>query len=121
MVDKIYKDEDKFSGTGDNFTSKVTIFHNKCRRVALPSNVYIYSASIILFGQAQTHYYTNRGDSSTFKQFYTNMEIFFESSEWQRLNLTKWQTISLTEIISANPTLSTTEYLQKLCTELNTL
>ena len=49
------------------------------------------------------------------------MQIFFEDPKWQYFNLTKWQIISLTKIISANPTLSTTECLQKLCTKLNNL
>ncbi len=119
MLDKIYKDEDKFSGTGDNFNFKVTIFYDKCRRVGLPPNAYIYGASIMLSGQAQTHFYANRGDTSTFDQFCTNMQFFFEGLEWQRLNLTKWQTLSLIDIISANPTLSTIECLRKLYTKLN--
>lgn len=41
MLDKIYKDNNKFDGTGDNFNFKVTIFLNKFRQVDLPENVYI--------------------------------------------------------------------------------
>ena len=78
MLDKVYKDEDKFSGTGDNFNFKVTIFYNKCRQIGLPPNVYIQGASIMLFGQAQTHYYANCNDTFTFNQFCTNMQLFFE-------------------------------------------
>ncbi len=121
MLDKIYKDEDKFGGTGDNLNFKVTIFYDKCRRVSLPPNAYIHGASIMLLGQAQTYYYANRGNTSTFDQFCINMQSSFEGPEWQRFNLTKWQTISLTDIISANPTLSTTECVRKLCTELETI
>lgn len=89
MLDKIYKDEDKFSGTGDNFNFKVTIFDDKCRRVRLPPNVYIYGASIMLSGQAQTHFYVNCGDTSIFDQFCINMQLVFEGPKWQRLNSTK--------------------------------
>ena len=121
LLDKIYKDEDKFSSTGDNFNFKVTIFYDKCSRVGLPPNAYIHGASIMLSGQAQTYYYANCGNASTFDQFYINMQLFFESPEWQRLNLSKWQTISLTDMISTNPTLSTTECLRKLYTELDTI
>ena len=74
----------------------------------------------MLSGQAQTFYYANRGDTDTFDNFSVKMKLFFEGPEWERLNLTKWQTISLTDIISANPTLSTTDCLRNLCTELNT-
>ena len=56
MLDKIYKDEDKFSGTGDNFNFKVTIFYNKYRQVGLPPNAYIYGTSIMLSGQVQMHF-----------------------------------------------------------------
>ena len=54
MLDKIYKDDDKFGGTGDNFSFKVTIFLDKCRRVGFPEDAYIQGASIMLSGQAQT-------------------------------------------------------------------
>ena len=52
MLDKIYKDEDKFSGIGDNFNFKVKIFHDKDRQVGLPSDVYINGALSMLSGQA---------------------------------------------------------------------
>lgn len=55
MFDKIYKDENKFSSIGNNFKFKIRIFFNKCRQVGLPPNVYIYDASIMLYGQAQTY------------------------------------------------------------------
>lgn len=73
MLGKIYKDEDKFSGTGDNFNFKVTFFYNKYRQVGLSPNVYIYGTSIMLSSQAQMHYYANHGDTSTFDQFCTNI------------------------------------------------
>lgn len=121
MLNKIYKDDDKFGGTDDNFSFKATIFLDKCRRVGLPEDAYIQGASIMLSGQAQTYYYANRGNNSTFDQFCSNMQSFFEGPEWQRFNPTKWQTISLNNIISANPTLSTIECVRKLCTELDTI
>ena len=121
MLDKIYKDKNKFSGTSDNFNFKVTIFYNKCRQVKLPSNAYIYGAFIMLSGQAQTRFYANCGDTSTFDQFWTNMQLFFKGPKWQCLNLTKWQTLSLTDITLANPTLSTTKYFQTPYTKLNTI
>lgn len=41
MLDKIYKDDDKFGGMGDNFSYKVTIFFDKCRQVCFPKDAYI--------------------------------------------------------------------------------
>ena len=78
MLDKICKDEDKFSSTSDNFNFKVTIFYNKYRQVGLPPNAYIYVVFIMLFGQAQTHFYAYFGNTSDFDQFCTNIQLFFE-------------------------------------------
>lgn len=52
MLDKIYKDKDKFSSMGDNFNFKVRIFHHKYRLVGLPPNANNYGASIMQSGQA---------------------------------------------------------------------
>ena len=121
QLDKIYKSEDKFSGTGDNFAFKLTIYYNKCRLVGLPPEAYIQGASIMLSGQAQNHYYANRGDAASFEEFCRKMQLFFEGPEWQRLNLAKWQTVSLNDTIAANPTLNTAECLRKMYTEIDTI
>lgn len=47
MLDKIYKDDNKFDGIGDNFSFKVSIFHNKCGQVDLPEDIYIQNAFIM--------------------------------------------------------------------------
>ena len=75
----------------------------------------------MLSGQAQTYYYANRGNASTFDQFCIIMQLFFKGPKWQRLNLTKWQTMNLTDMISTNPILSTTKCLCKLYTKLDTI
>lgn len=66
MLDKIYKDENKLSNMDDNFNFKVAIFYNKCKRVRLLVDVYIYDTLIMLSGQTQMHYYANHNDTSTF-------------------------------------------------------
>ena len=73
MLDKIYKNKDKFSSIDDNFNFKVTIFYNKYWWVGLLSNVYIHSAFIILSSQTQIHFYANYDNISIFDQFCTNM------------------------------------------------
>ena len=50
MLNKIYKDENKFCGKGDNLNLKVTILHNKYRWVGLPIDTYIYGTFIMLSG-----------------------------------------------------------------------
>ena len=52
ILDKIYKDKDKFSSIGNNFNFKVTIFYDKYRQVRLLLNAYIYNVLIMLFDQA---------------------------------------------------------------------
>lgn len=111
--------EDKFGDTGDNFRFKIIIFYDKCMRAGLPPIAYIQGASIMLSGQALFHYYENKGAISSWEEFCMEMQLFFEGPEWQRLILTKWQTINLADVISANPTLSTIECIRKLCTELS--
>ncbi len=121
ILDEIYKEEDKFSDTGDNFDFKILIFQDKCRRAGLPEHAYIQGASIMLSGRALSHYYANQIEFGySFDHFCTSMRSFFEGPEWQRCNLNKWQTINIGAIIAANPTLSMSQCLDKLCTELNT-
>lgn len=57
--------------------------------------------------------------TSTFEQVCHDKRNFFEGPEWQRFNLTKWQPSSHSGVNSSNPTLSTTECLRKMCTELD--
>lgn len=52
MLDKIYKNDDTFSGTGNNFNFKVIIFYDKCRQIRLLIDAYIHDALIMLFSQA---------------------------------------------------------------------
>ena len=119
QLDKLYKNEDKFGGTGDNFTFKLSIFYDKCQLVGLPPDAYLEGASVMLTGQAQTHFYANRESIVSFDDFCRKIRLFFEGPEWERLNLIKWQTVSLADTIAANPTLSTTECLRKMCTEID--
>ena len=79
MLDKIYKEEYKFSGISDNFNFKVKIFYDECKQLGLPPNTYIYDTSIMLSGQAQTHYYANCGNISTFDQFCSNMQFWLRA------------------------------------------
>ena len=73
IVEKIHTNDDKFSSIGDNFSFKVKIFLDKCRRVDLPEDAYIQATSIMVSGQAQTYYYANCSNNSMFDQFCSNM------------------------------------------------
>ena len=73
MLKKIYKNDDKFCGTGDKFKFEVTIFSDKCRQVNLLIESYIKKVFIILLGKIKTDYYANYGNTYNFDQFYLNM------------------------------------------------
>jgi hypothetical protein len=59
LLDKIYRNDDKFDEIDDNFEFKLMIFQNKCRRVDLFQEAYIQDAFIMLIEQTQTHFYAN--------------------------------------------------------------
>ncbi len=69
QLDKLYKNEDKFDGNGDNFTIELSVFYNKCQLVGLLSNAYFESASNMLTGKAQTHFHSNRDSTMSFDDF----------------------------------------------------
>lgn len=75
----------------------------------------------MLTGQTQTHFYTNRDSITSIEDFCQKIRLFFKNPKWECLNLIKWQTVSLADTIAANPTLSTTECLCKICTEIDKL
>lgn len=89
MLNKIYKDDDKFGGLDDNLSFKVTIFYTKYRQVGFSKDTYIQDMSIILWSQLQTYYYANHDNNFIFDPFYSNIQSFFESFKWQCFNLTK--------------------------------
>lgn len=76
MLDKIYKDDNKFCDIGDNFNFKFIILFNKCRQVGLPKDAYIQVASIMLLGQASIYYYANYGNNSIFAYFVLTCSYF---------------------------------------------
>jgi hypothetical protein len=119
QLNKIYKNDEKFKSTDDNFEFKLKIFFNKCKRVELSSHAYIEEIAFMLASQTLFHFYVNEYENITFDKFRVDMKTFFEEFEWKRLNLTKWQFIHIDNIIVANSNLSLIECFQKLCTDLN--
>ena len=119
QLDKLYKNDDKFGGTGDNFTFRLSVFYDKCQLVGLPLNAYLESASVMLTGQAKTHLYANRDSIITLDDFCRMIRLFFEGQDWEPLNLIKCQTVSLADTIAVNRTPSTIESVCKMCTKID--
>ena len=59
---------------------KLSIFHDKCRFVDLPSDAYLEGISIMLTSQAQTHVYANHDSITLFEDFSQKIKLFFEDS-----------------------------------------
>ncbi len=120
-LSKIYRDEDRFSDSENNFDFKLLIFFDRYSQVNLSKHAYLKAVSIMLSDQTLTYYYSNKVIYLIFDDFCTSMRTYFEDSEWQRSNLDKWQTLSLENVIAVNSNVSLTECLRKLCAKMNTI
>ncbi len=89
LLEKIYKNNDKFDIIDDNFDFKIMIYYNKCKRVDLFSSVYDKNALIMFRDQTLTYFYINRHAFELFNDFCINIKNFFESLELQRFNFAK--------------------------------
>jgi hypothetical protein len=81
QLDKIYKNDEKFKNTDDNFEFKLKIFINKCKRVELSSHAYLKEVASMLASRALFHFYVNEYENITFDKFCVDMKRFFEESE----------------------------------------
>jgi hypothetical protein len=97
------------------------IFYDKCNVIKLFEHVYMQIALIMLEERALNHFYSNRMYAMTFLQFCINMKRYFEEKKWQRYNLNKWHFMHIRDIISTNSFLFLSDYLQKLCDDINIL
>jgi hypothetical protein len=96
------------------------IFYNKYKRVELSSHAYIQNVFIMFLNQTLIYYYSNQLQlNHDFFDFCINIKNAFESSEWQRRNLIKWQIINFLNVVAVNQNASLFECFQKMCLEMN--
>ncbi len=81
QLDKIYKNDEKFKNTDDNFDFKLKIFINKCKRVELSSYAYLKEIAFMLANRTLFHFYVNEYENITFDKFRVDMKRFFEEFE----------------------------------------
>ncbi len=79
QLDKIYKNDEKFKSTDDNFEFKLKIFINKCKRVELSSHAYLKEIAFMLASRALSHFYVNEYENITFDKFCVDMKKFFKN------------------------------------------
>ena len=81
QLDKLYKEENKFSETSDNFDFKLTIFHDKCRLADLSSTIYIQDVESMLIDEALAEFYAAKYQKRDYDDFIKEMRDFYEESE----------------------------------------
>jgi hypothetical protein len=81
QLNKIYKNDEKFKSTDDNFDFKLKIFVNKCKRVELLAHAYLKEIAFMLANRTLSHFYVNEYENIIFDQFRIDMKKFFEESE----------------------------------------
>jgi hypothetical protein len=81
QLNKIYKNDEKFKNTNDNFEFKSKIFFNKCKRVELSSHAYIEEIAFMLTSQTLFYFYVNEYENITFDKFRVDIKTFFEKFE----------------------------------------
>ena len=100
---------------------KLSIFYDKCYRADISKETYHLTVGIMLSDFAQFYYFINRSTMAIWNEFIVSLKKIFENLEWKRMNIIRWQTINLNEIIAVNFILSTFEYFIKLITEIDLL
>jgi hypothetical protein len=120
-LNKLYKNEEKFEDTENNFNFKLTIYLDKFKFADLSEHAYEKDVSLMLTSETLTYYYVNKHNFITFNDFCTSMRLYFEDSQWQSHNLDKWHNIIIENFIAINSNVSLTECLRKVCSQMNTI
>lgn len=120
---KLYTEEKKYGGDGDSFDYKYNIFIDLCEKAELPRDAYFNAFSIMLKGAALKHYYTTCKTDTRMTQLADlcySVRNTFEGAEYKRSMLTKWNALSLRQMVSKNTDKDIETCLQLLVEELRT-
>jgi hypothetical protein len=118
-LNKLYKNEEKFESTKNNFDFKLTIYLDKCKYADLSKHAYEKNVLLMLTNETLTYYYANKNNFITFNDFCISMRLYFESSEWRDQNLDKWHIITFENVVAINSNASLIECLHKMCSQMN--
>lgn len=81
QLNKLYKKENKFSETNDNFDFKLIIFHNKCRLISLSQTAYIQDVESMLIDEAFAQFYAAKYQKRNYDDFLKKIRDFYKKSE----------------------------------------
>ena len=81
----MYTNEERYSSENDNFTYKLTIFHDICARADVPQEAKSKAFPTMLKGLALDYYYSNLGmnGSLAFDEICYAMRSYFEGAEYR--------------------------------------
>ena len=99
------------------FDYKYGIFIDLCEKAELPKEMYFKAFSIMLKGAALKHYYTTCKSNPRMTQLADlcySIRNTFEGPEYKRSMLTKWNELSLHQIIEKNSDKDIETCLQKI-------
>lgn len=120
---KMYTEENKYGGNGDNFDFKLTIFHDLCDRADVPDVAKAKAFPTMLKDLAIDFFYANNATqrNSSFEVMCDSIRAYFEGPEYKRGILTRWNETSLKSVMDSNDGKTTTDCLQLLVTTLRHL
>lgn len=122
---KMYTDEDRYSGQpDDSFDYKFGVFTHNCEKAAIPQEARGLAFDTMLTGLAKDYYFKvcrQQPNSKDLGQLCQAIRRRFETSERGRLNLLRWESLTLNEIVTQNEGKSTAQCLDILIKEMTTL
>ncbi|KAI1005023.1 hypothetical protein K3495_g3196 [Podosphaera aphanis] len=120
-MEKIYTEEQKYSGTNDSFDFKMRIFYDICNRADVPHEAYLKALPTMLKELALDINYINELCSMSFQNATAHLRNYFQGPEFQRKDLSEWNSITLKTVIVANSEKSISDCLLLLVQELTKL
>ena len=115
----MYDDNLRFNGGDDCFDLTLEIFYDLWRKCGLHYEAYGDAFSTMLGSRARDYYYDNVcGRGYKFEMVLVHMRNHFETDERRRAMLTRWNNLSLPDIIKQNNSTPIIECFEKLLDEL---
>jgi Reverse transcriptase (RNA-dependent DNA polymerase) len=121
-LEKIYKDEDRYSGqSDDSFDFKLDIFVTNCRRAGIPAEAYELAFPTMLTDLARDYYFKSCRDYRDVEQICEAIRKRFETKEQRRSNILDWEALKLDNVIKEHPDKSTKQCLDILIRQMTVI
>ncbi|TQS33257.1 hypothetical protein Golomagni_06406 [Golovinomyces magnicellulatus] len=115
---KMYREEDRYSGTSDSFDLCLGIFYDVCLKTGVQQQFFKDAFSIMLKGSAREYYHLHlMNNGLSFQEMTQKLRAHFETAERQLQMISKWKSITLMKIIGENPNKTVSECFELVVTE----